>query len=173
MKSAAVKGIIPAGNKVHELRSNLFRLITEIPLVLETRFGEQGLAATAEIFQKLGQQDALIMKNRIGLGNTLKDAVDAWIIIGHIMGSKMDMTWESDTRAVSYHPYCPQYEEFKKNGKIYCETACWPYVGSIGENIAPGVKMEIVKPADMDHACTKALEYAPTKLSEYLENRIC
>ena len=164
MKTAAVKGIIPAGNKVKELRSNLFRLIAEIPLMLETRFGEQGLAATTEIFQKLGKQDALTMKNRLGLGSTLKDAVDAWIIIGHIMGSKMMVTWEGSTRVVTDHPYCPQYEEFKKHGKLYCEPACWPYVGSVGEEIAPGVKMEIIRPADMSRACTKALVYTPSEV---------
>jgi hypothetical protein len=73
----------------------------------------------------------------------------------------MDVTWENENRAVADHPYCPQYEEFKKHGKIYCGSACWPYVGAIGEKIAPGVKMEIVHPADMDRTCTKALVYTP------------
>ena len=164
MKIAAVKGIIPAGNKVGELRSNLFRLITEMPIVLEERFGAEGLDAVAEIFKRLGEQDATAMKKRLGLGDTLKDSVDAWIIIGHIMGSKMDVTWESENRAVANHPYCPQYEEFKKLGKIYCESACWPYVGAVGEKIAPGVKMEIVQPADMNHTCTKVLVYTPSEL---------
>lgn len=88
--------------------------------------------------------------------------MNAWIIIGHIMGSKMDVTWESESRAVTDHPYCPQYEEFKKHGKIYYESACWPYVGAVGETIAPRAKMEIVRPADMDRACTKALAYTPS-----------
>jgi hypothetical protein len=162
MKIAAVKGMIPAGNKVSELRSNLVRLITEMPIVLNERFGEEGLNAVAEIFRRLGEQDAIAMKERLGLGESLKDAVDAWIVIGHVMGSKMDVTWESENRAVADHPFCPQYEEFKKHGKIYCEFACWPYVGAIGEKIAPGVKMEIVQPADMNRTCTKALVYTLT-----------
>ena len=157
MKTAAVKGIIPAGNKVSELRSNLFRLITEMPIVMEERFGTEGLEATAEIFRRLGEQDAITMKERLGLGNTLKDSVDAWIIIGHIMGSRMNVTWENENHAITEHPYCPQYEEFKKQGKLYCEFACWPYVGAVGEKISPGVRMEIVRPADMDRACIKAL----------------
>jgi len=45
MKTAAVKGIIPASNKVGELRSNLVRLMTEMPIVLEERFGAAGLEA--------------------------------------------------------------------------------------------------------------------------------
>jgi hypothetical protein len=162
MKTAAVKGIIPAGNKVREIRTNLIRLITEMPIVLENNFGPAGLDAVAEIFQRLGEQDAVSMKERLDLGNTLKDAVDAWIIIGHIMGSKMEVTWEDENRAVTDHPFCPQYEEFKKRGKLYCESACWPYVRAVGENIAPGVKMEVVKSANMDHACTKALVYVPS-----------
>jgi hypothetical protein len=157
MKTAVVKGIIPAGYKVSELRSNLMRLITEMSLVLEERFGSEGLETVAEIFRCLGEQDALLMKERLGLGDTLKDSVDAWIVIGHIMGSKMEVTWESENRVVADHPYCPQYDEFKKHGKIYCETACLPYVGAVGEKIAPGVKMELVQSADMVRTCKKAL----------------
>jgi hypothetical protein len=159
MKTAAVKGLIPAGNKVGELRSNLIRLITEMPIVLEERFGEEGLKAVAEIFRRLGEEDAVAMKERLGLGETLKDSVDAWIVIGHVMGSKMDVTWENENRAVADHPYCPQYEEFKKHGKIYCESACWPYVGAVAEKIAPGVKMDVVRPADMNQPCRKALVF--------------
>lgn len=159
----AVKGIIPSGNKVNELRSNLFRLITEMSYVLERRFGAEGLETTSEIFQHLGEQDAATIKNQLGLGETLRDAVDAWILIGHIMGSKLDVTWDGENRAVTDHPYCPQYEEFKKKGKLYCESACWPYVSTIGETIAPGVKMEIVRPADMNRSCTKALVFKPSK----------
>ena len=164
MKTAAVKGVIPAGNKVGELRDNLFRLITEMPLILEKRFGADGLDAVSEIFRRLGEQDASSMKERLGLGDTLKDAVDAWVIIGHIMGSKMDVIWESETRAVADHPFCPQYEEFKKHGKIYCESACLSYVGTVAEKIAPGVKMELVQPADMNRTCTKALAYTPSNV---------
>jgi hypothetical protein len=163
MKTAVVKGIIPAGNKVNELRSNLFRLITEIPFALDERYGAEGLEAVVEIFRKLGEEDALAMKERLGLGDTLKDAVDAWIIIGRIMGSKMNVTWENDNRAVANHPFCPQYESFKKHGRLYCESACWPYVGTVAERIAPGVKMEIVRPANMSQTCTKALVFTPPK----------
>lgn len=77
MKTAAVKGLIPTGNKVGELRSNMFRLITEMPLVLEGRFEAEGLEAVAEM-------------------------------------------------------------------------------------IAPGVKMELVRLADMNRACTKGLVYTPS-----------
>ena len=162
MKTAAVKGFIPAVFKVGELRSNLLRLISEMPIVLEERFGDAGLEAVAEIFRRLGEQDAVIMRERLGLGDTLKDAMDAWIIISHIMGSKMDVTWDGDHRAVADHPFCPQYEKYKEHGTLYCESACWPYVRAVGESIAPGVKMEMVRPADMNRACTKALVYSPS-----------
>jgi hypothetical protein len=112
MKTAAVKGIIPAGNKVSELRSNLGRLMTETAIVMEERFGKDGLDAVAEVFQ------------------------------------------ETD------HPYCPQHEGFIKKGKLFCESVCWPYVSAVAEGIAPGVKMEVPKPATMDATCTKALVYS-------------
>ena len=77
MKTAAVKGIIPAGNKVSELRLNLMRLMTEMSIVLEERFGSEGLDAVSEIFRRLGEDDARTMKDRLGFGDTLKDAHDA------------------------------------------------------------------------------------------------
>ncbi|MFW9798983.1 MAG: hypothetical protein ACFFD9_00960 [Candidatus Thorarchaeota archaeon] len=164
MKTAAVKGIIPAGFKARELQNNLLRLIAEIPMVMEERFGDEGLEAIAETFRRLGKRDAAIMKERLGLGDTLKDAMDAWIIIGHIMGAKMEVTRESDHRVVADHPFCPQYEESKKHGKIYCESACWPYVGTIAAEIAPGIRMDMVRPADMDRACTKALVFTTSEV---------
>jgi hypothetical protein len=160
MKTAAVKGIIPPGNKVSELRSNLLRLITEIPLVLEDRFGQEGLDAVSEIFKRLGMQDAKTMKERLGFGDELKDSVDAWKVIGHIMGSKMEIEMDGEDRAVATHSFCPQYELFKEQGKFhYCEYACWPYVGGVAEGLAPGVKMEIVREADKASACVKALVF--------------
>lgn len=157
MRTAAVKGIIPAGNKVSELRSNLMRLITEMSVVLEERFGQDGLDAVSEIFKRLGEEDAVEMKNRLGLGDTVKDAYDAWAVIGHIMGSKMVPRWVSDTRVEVDHTLCPQYDSFSERGKLYCEHACLPYVGAIGEGVAPGVKMEVVRAADTSAPCTKAL----------------
>lgn len=163
MKTAAVKGIIPPGNKISELRNNLLRLIVELPFTMDKRFGTKGLEAVAEIFKRLGEDDASTMKERLGLGETRKDAVDAWIIIGRIMGSKMNITWESENRAVADHPFCPQYEEFKKHGKLYCDSACWPYVGAVAEKVAPGVKMEIVRLANMSQTCAKALVFVPSQ----------
>jgi hypothetical protein len=165
MKTAAVKGIIPAGNKVSELRSNLLRLITETSIVLDERFGAAGLDAVTEIFRRLGEEDARTMKGRLGLGDSLKDSLDAWLVIGHIMGSKMKSDWISDTRVEVSHSYCPQYEEFMRHGKLYCASACLPYVAAVGENIGTGVTMDVVKAADENAPCVKAL-LVPTKDSE-------
>jgi len=162
MKTAAVKGIIPAGNKVSELRSNLLRLITETSNVLDERFGAAGLEAVAEIFRRLGEEDAKTMRERLGFGDTLKDALDAWLVIGHIMGSKMEPNWISETRVEVSHSYCPQHEEFLKRGNLYCTAACLPYVGAIGENIGRGVKMDVVRAAEENAPCVKALS-VPTK----------
>lgn len=163
MKTAAVKGIIPAGNKVSELRGNILSLITTMSTVLDERFGEEGLNAVAEIFKRLGEADAKAMTERLGLGSTLKDAVDAWTIIGHIFGAKMEPKWISENKVETYHPFCPQYNSFKEKGKLYCEVACLPYVRAIGENIGSGVKMEIVRPANMDDTCVKALVLETTE----------
>lgn len=157
MRTAAVKGIIPAGNKVAELRSNIVRLINETALVLEERLGEEGLDALSEIFKRLGLQDAKDMKDRLGLGNGIHDSADAWSIIGNILGSKMKAHWISEDRAEFEHLFCPQYEEFLKTNRFYCENVCLPYVEAIAEGISPDVKMEVIKPADNESACIKAI----------------
>ena len=157
MKAPAVKGIIPSGNKVSELRSNLYRLITETSSVLNERFGAAGLDAVSEIFQRLGEEDAKTMKERLGFGDTLKDALDAWFVIGHIMGSRMEPNWISENRVEVSHSYCPQHEEFLKHGSLFCTNACLPYVGAIAENIGKGVKMDVVRAADENATCIKAL----------------
>jgi hypothetical protein len=157
MKTAAVKGIIPAGNKVKELRSNLFRLMTETAKVMDERFGEDGLAAVSEVFQRLGMQDGADMQERLGLGGNLQGALDAWVIIGHIMGSKIEVSWTDENKVETDHPFCPQHEAFKQGGKIYCESVCWPYVESVAKAIDPRIEMEVPKPATDKEACTKAL----------------
>ncbi len=156
MKTAAVKGIIPAGSKVSELRDNLMRLMTEMSNVLDERFGEAGLQAISEIFKHLGEEDAQNMKTRLGFGDTLKDAHDAWMVVGHIMGSKMKAEWISDKRVEFHHLYCPQYDAFKKRGKLYCNAVCLPYVSAVGK-IGTGVETDVVKPADDKGPCIKGL----------------
>jgi hypothetical protein len=157
MRTAAVKGLIPAGNKVSELRGNIIHLINEAALVLDEKLGEPGLEALSEVFRRLGHQDAKAMKERLGLGDGVKDSADAWSIIGHILGSKMEARWISEDRVEFDHLYCPQYEEFLKTNKMYCETVCLPYVEAIAEGISPDVKMEVVKTADEKSACIKAI----------------
>ncbi|TFG28335.1 hypothetical protein EU528_11385 [Candidatus Thorarchaeota archaeon] len=156
MKTAAVKGIIPAGNKVSELRSNLMRLMTEMSIVLEERFGEAGLEAVSEIFKRLGEQDAIAMKDRLGFGNTLQDSHDAWMVIGHVMGSKMKSDWVSENRVEFHHLYCPQYDAFMERGKLYCDSVCLPYVSAVGK-IGVDVETDVVKAADDKGPCVKGL----------------
>jgi hypothetical protein len=162
LKTAAVKGIIPAGSKVGELRSNILRLITELSIVLDEKFGAEGLEAIADIFRRLGEEDVKTMKERLGLGNTLQDSLDAWLVIGHILGSKMEPNWVSKDRVEVSHSYCPQHQQFLKRGKLHCTQACLPYVSALGENIGRGVKMDVVRAANEKAPCIKAL-YIPTK----------
>ncbi|NWF97242.1 MAG: hypothetical protein HXY34_13980 [Candidatus Thorarchaeota archaeon] len=157
MRSAAVKGLIPAGSKVTELRQNLIRLMSEMSTVLDERLGAQGLEAISEVFRRLGSQDAKTMSERLGLGSTLRDAVDAWLVIGHVMGARMVPKWVSKNRVETTHPFCPQYESFKARGKLYCGAVCLPYVGAVAEGICPGIRMEVVRPADENGTCVKAL----------------
>ncbi|MEM4735976.1 MAG: hypothetical protein QXS20_09705 [Candidatus Thorarchaeota archaeon] len=156
-RTAAVKNIIPAGSKVKELRGNLNRLLAELPILMSERFGNAGLDAVSEIFRRLGTRDAEAMKSRLGLGSGLRDALDAWLIIGNLLGSKIDVHWISDERVETEHPYCPQHEEFVKRGKIYCDSVCIPYVSAIASGIAPNVSTEVVRNADETHTCVKAL----------------
>jgi len=162
-KAAAVRGLIPAGSKVSELRSNLNRLMTEMPVVFEEKLGRQGLEAVSELFRRLGEQDAKNMKARLGLQDTLKDSLDAWKVVGHIMGAKMVPRWVSKYRVETDHPYCPQYEAFVAQGKLYCDVVCLPYVRAVAEGVAPSVKMEVVRPANDEATCVKALVTLPQK----------
>lgn len=157
MRKAATKGIIPARMKVSELRSVIIRLITESTNVLDERFGNEGLEAVSEMFRRLGREDAQALRERLSLGNSVNDAMDSWLALGNTLGSKMHVRWVSETRVEADHSFCPQYESFKEHGKLYCEHACWPYVGAVGEGIGEGVSMEIVGPADDETECTKAL----------------
>ena len=157
MRTAAVKGLIPAGNKVSELRANIIHLINETALVLDEKLGEAGLDVLSEVFRRLGAQDAKAMKERLSLGDEIKDSADAWSVIGKILGSKMNARWISEDRVEFDHLYCPQYEEFLKTNRFYCEKVCLPYVEAIAEGISPNVKMEVVKPADEESACIKAI----------------
>ncbi|MBD3406425.1 MAG: hypothetical protein GF411_09965 [Candidatus Lokiarchaeota archaeon] len=158
MRTAAVKGIIPAGNKVTELRSNLTRLMNECAIVLEERFGQEGLDALTEVFSRLGSQDAKSMKERLRLDNGLEDASDAWKVIGHMFGAKMNDTWKSEEYVEFDHPFCPQHSEFQKHNALYCDTVCLPYVKAVAEGIAPGISVGVVRKATKDSTCIKSLE---------------
>ncbi len=156
-RTAAIRGIIPSGNKVRELRDNLVRLMSASAVVMDERFGEAGLEAVSEVFRRLGQEDAKSIKERLGLGNTLKDALDAWRVIGHVMGAHMETKWISDKRVETTYPFCPRHRAFVKSGKLYCEAVCYPYVEAVAVGIADSIRMEVPKPADMSSACTKAM----------------
>jgi hypothetical protein len=156
-RAFAKRGLIPSGQKVSELRENLARLMVESAIVLHDRFDEEGLDALSEVFRRLGEEDAEEMKSRLGLGETLQDAVDAWRVIGHIMGAKMKVVEVSSNRVNTEHPYCPQHEKFNERGRLHCESVCLPYVRAIAEGVAPSVKMEVIEPASEDKTCIKSL----------------
>ncbi|MFX1265116.1 MAG: hypothetical protein ACFFH0_07030 [Promethearchaeota archaeon] len=160
MRTAATRGIIPPWMKVSELRNMVIRLTTETMSVLEERFGNEGLEAASEIFRRLGREDAQALRERLSLGGSVKDAMDSWLVLANIMGAKMHVRWVSENRAEADHSFCPQYESFKKLGKIYCEHACLPYVGAVGEGIGEGVQMELVRPADDESECIKAITFS-------------
>ncbi len=157
MRTVAAKGLIPAGNKVDELRGNITRLITNLCVVLEERLGQEGLEILSETFRQLGEEDASAMKVRLGLDDTLDAAADAWKIMGHILGVRMVDRRVSDGEIEFSHPFCPQYKAFREVGKIYCEHACLPYVGALATTVAPSVKMRVVRAADSDGTCVKSL----------------
>ena len=84
----------------------------------------------------------------------------SWTVIGNILGAKKHVRWVSDTRAEADHSFCLQCERFKKHGSIYCEHARLPHVGSVAEGIGKGVKMEVVRLADNEAECIKALVFS-------------
>ena len=131
--------------------------MTTTAIVMEERFGQDGLDALSVIFRRLGEEDAEALRERLDLGDTLKDALDAWRVIGHVMGAKMKTRWIDDNRVETDHPFCPQYNAFKDKGKLYCEAVCWPYVEAVAVGITKGARMEVPRPADSETTCTKAI----------------
>ncbi len=158
-RKLAVRGMIPSPMKVAEIRDNLYRLMTELAVVLDERFGEAGRDAVAEVFRRLGTEDAGLLRERLELGDSLQDALDAWLVVGGLMGAKIRVRWVNDSRVETEHPYCPQHAAFVKRGSVYCDTVCLPYVEALAKGISHRVRMDVVVPADMSHTCTKALYY--------------
>ncbi|MGY5876039.1 MAG: hypothetical protein RTU30_09855 [Candidatus Thorarchaeota archaeon] len=159
MRSAAVKGIIPPGNKVTELRENIYNIMVVTPKVLEEQLGQQGLDALSEVARQLGNSTAEELKGRLGFGETLKDSADSWKVLGHVLGTKMSERWITEDRVEFDHEYCPQHEAFVKSGKLYCDTMCLPLMEALASGVAPRVKMELVRAADEKDACIKGLVF--------------
>jgi len=72
----------------------------------------------------------------------------------------MHVRWVSDTKAEADHSLRLQCERTKKHGNIYCEHARLPHVGAVAEGICKGVKMAVVRPADNEAECIKALVFS-------------
>jgi len=156
-RTLAVRGLVPSRFIVGEIRNNLYRLMTEVATTLERHQGDDGLALVAEMFRNLGREDAKSIKTRLGLGETIRDALDAWLVVGRLMGAKIQPRWIGPDRVETDHPYCPQHEIFVQSGRLFCESVCLPYVEALATGVAPEVEMEVVRPATMERACTKAL----------------
>ena len=104
-----------------------------------------------------GEEDGKKLKEELNLGNDLKDAVDAWLIMGNIFKVKMIARKLNEKEVEFYHPHCPMWNFFKSKGKIYCETLCLPYVESFAKAVSSNIEMAIVQPPTEENTCIKKL----------------
>ncbi len=158
LRSIAVHGLVPSGLVVGQLREFINELIATTAEVIGARFGEVGFEALEEVFRRLGEGVAGRLREQLSLEPSVAGAADAWRVLGSLLGAKMDVHWQSGRVAEFTHSHCPQYEAFVQHGRLYCDSTCIPFVGSVATGVAPPVRVRVSRHADSEGLCIKAIE---------------
>lgn len=153
----AKHGFITNGMRFNVVSESLYTFMVGVADLLKENFGERGEQLLVKLMEKLGEEDGKKLKEELNLGDSLKDAADAWIIAGNIFKVKMIARELNDKEIEFHHPYCPMWNFFKSKGKIYCKTLCLPYVESVAKAVSPNIEMEIVQPPSEKNTCIKKL----------------
>jgi predicted ArsR family transcriptional regulator len=123
--------------------------------ILKT-YKKDGEKLIAEVYREQGKNQAETLKKRLGLGSSLKDAVDAWKIAGNLTKLKAKFVKNGENSYDAYHLDCPMHEAFKKY-KISCGVACLPMVEALATNICPEAKMTVIRKPTLEQTCVKRL----------------
>ena len=125
---------------------------------------EQGDIENDEEFKRMletaawgvGVKLAEEVRSTFKLGNTIKDAVDAWKIGCVASGFKFSVEIEGD-KYIFHHHICPMHKYFTARGIIPCESMCIPTVTAIARTICPDCDVEVIRNGDLKSTCIKAI----------------
>ena len=153
----ASRGLITNGARFSIVSESFYKLMVGVADLLKKNFGEKGERLLANLMAKFGTEDGEKMKEELNLGNSLRDAADAWLIMGNIFKVKMVAKKLNENEIEFHHPNCPMWNFFKSKGKIYCKTLCLPYVESLAKAVSPNIEMVVVQPPTEENTCIKKL----------------
>ena len=80
-KILALWNLIPGGMRANLVQESLLDTAAALSAAMLKAYKKEGEKLIAEVFREQGKNQGELLKERLGLGNTLKDAVDAWKIV--------------------------------------------------------------------------------------------
>lgn len=155
-KILALWNLIPGGMRANLVQESLLDTAAALSAAMLKAYKKEGEKLIAEVFREQGRNQGELLKERLGLGNTLKDAVDAWKIACNLTKLKAKFEKTGETSYDAYHLNCPMHEVFKKY-KISCGVACFPMVEALATTVCPEAKMTVVRKPTLEETCVKRL----------------
>ncbi|MHA1606674.1 MAG: hypothetical protein ACTSWP_03900 [Candidatus Freyarchaeota archaeon] len=155
-KMLALFNLLPGGVKLKLVQESLMNAIADLTNEVIDRFGEEGRKALVAVFERQGKEQARVLRERLGVGDGLKDVAEAWRIAGNLTGMKMRCEAEGENTYRFIHIYCPLYEAFKGKDNP-CSTICFPMVKAMALEVSPNVDVKLVKPPTPDSTCVKTV----------------
>jgi len=152
----ALHNLVPGGMRAGLIQDSLLDATAALSAAILKTYKKEGEKLIAEVYRQQGKNQGETLKKRLGLGSSLKDAVDAWKIAGNLTKLKAKFQKTGENSYDAYHLNCPMHEAFKKY-KISCGTACLPMVEALATTICPGVKMTVVRKPTLEETCIKRL----------------
>ncbi|MEX2724441.1 MAG: hypothetical protein Q6367_011150, partial [Candidatus Freyarchaeota archaeon] len=79
-KMFALWNLVPGGMRANLVQESLMDTVAALSAAIIKAYKKEGEKLIADVFREQGRNQGNLLKERLGLGNTLKDAVDAWKI---------------------------------------------------------------------------------------------
>ncbi|MHA1208300.1 MAG: hypothetical protein ACTSSA_03335, partial [Candidatus Freyarchaeota archaeon] len=113
-KMFALWNLIPGGMRANLVQDSLLNTVAALSAAILKTYKKEGEKLIAEVFREQGKIQGETLKERLGLGNSLKDAVDAWKIASNLTNLKARIEKRGPDSYVTYHLNCPMHEAFKR-----------------------------------------------------------
>ncbi|MEX2706170.1 MAG: hypothetical protein Q6352_013085 [Candidatus Freyrarchaeum guaymaensis] len=155
-KMFALWNLIPGGMRANLVQDSLLDTVAALSAAILKTYKKEGEKMIAEVFREQGKIQGETLKERLGLGNSLKDAVDAWKIACNLTNLKAKFEKRGQDSYVAYHLNCPMHEAFKRY-KILCDVACFPMVEAMAKAVCPESKMSVIRKPTLEETCVKGL----------------